>query len=74
MAEVKRSDLCTELIAAEAKERAKTRKAAGLPVEDESPAMAAIEDDASKRRNVLQEALELDKDMQIATQTLCSLH
>jgi protein CWC15 len=34
-----------------------------LPVEDESPAVAAIEDeDANKRRKVLQEALELDKD------------
>jgi hypothetical protein len=61
--EVKRSNLRTELLAAETEARAKKRKAAGLPVEDESPAVAAIEDeDANKRRKVLQEALELDKD------------
>jgi len=63
VAEVKRSDLRIELIAAEAEARAKKRKAAGLPVEDVTPAVAAIEDeDANKRRKVLQEALELDKD------------
>ena len=61
--EVKKSDLRTELLAAEAEARAKKRKAAGLPVEDGPPAVAAIEDeDANKRRKVLQEALELDKD------------
>ena len=74
VAEVKRSDLCTEPIAAEAKARAKTRKVAGLPVEDESPAVAAIEDDDASSGEMFYRALELDKDMQIATQTLCSLH
>ncbi|KAH9971774.1 Pre-mRNA-splicing factor Cwf15/Cwc15 [Russula compacta] len=62
--EVKRKDLRSELIAAEAEARAKKRKAAGLPVEDGPPVLAAIEgdDEANKRRKVLQEALEMDKD------------
>ena len=61
--EVKRSDLRAELIAAEAEARAKKRKAAGLPIEDEQPVVAAIEgEEANKRRKLLQEALELDKD------------
>jgi hypothetical protein len=61
--EVKRSDLRKELLAAEAEARAKKRKAAGLPVENEQPVVAAIEDEESnKRRKLLQEALELDKD------------
>ncbi|KAI9457533.1 Cwf15/Cwc15 cell cycle control protein [Russula earlei] len=61
--EVRRSDLRAELLAAEAEARAKKRKAAGLPVEDAQPAVAAIEDEeANKRRKVLQEALEMDKD------------
>jgi len=63
--EVKKSNLRAELLAAETEARAKKRKAAGLPVEDDSPAVpvAAIEDEeANKRRKVLQEALEMDKD------------
>jgi hypothetical protein len=61
--EVKRSDLRAELLAAEAEARAKKRKAAGLPVEEEQPVVAAIEgEEANKRRKLLQEALELDKD------------
>ncbi|KAI0253734.1 Pre-mRNA-splicing factor Cwf15/Cwc15 [Lactifluus subvellereus] len=61
--EVKKRDLRVELLAAEADARAKKRKAAGLPAEDEPRAPAAIEDEeASKRRKVLQEALEMDKD------------
>jgi protein CWC15 len=48
---------------AEGEARAKKRKAAGLPVEDQSPVVALIEDEeANKRRKVLQEALEMDKD------------
>ena len=65
MSEVKKTDLRGELIAAEAEARAKKRKAAGLPVEDESPVAPrlAIEDEeVKKRRKVLQEALEMDKD------------
>ena len=64
MAEVRKSNLRAELIAAEAEARAKKRKAAGLPVEDEPMVVvAAIEDEESnKRRKVLQEALEMDKD------------
>lgn len=64
MSEVKKSNLRAELLAAEAEARAKKRKAAGLPVEDEPPVvMAVIEDaEANKRRKVLQEALEMDKD------------
>jgi protein CWC15 len=61
--EVKRRDLRADLIAAEAEARAKKRKAAGLPVEDVQPALAALEDEeTNKRRKVLQEALEMDKD------------
>ncbi|KAH9994299.1 Pre-mRNA-splicing factor Cwf15/Cwc15 [Russula vinacea] len=64
VSEVKKSNLRAELLAAEAEARAKKRKAAGLPVEDEPPVVvAAIEDaEANKRRKVLQEALEMDKD------------
>jgi len=52
-----------ELLAAEAEARAKKRKAAGLPVEDAPPVVAAIEDEeANKRRKVLRDALEMDKD------------
>jgi len=61
--EVKKSNLRAELLAAEAAARAKKRKAAGLPAEDEPLAPAAIEDEeVTKRRKVLQEALEMDKD------------
>jgi len=61
--DVKKRDLRAELVAAEAESRAKKRKAAGLPVEDVQPALAASEDEESKkRRKVLQEALEMDKD------------
>lgn len=62
---MKKINLRAELIAAEAESRAKKRKAAGLPVEDVSPVVpvAAIEDgEANKRRKVLQDALEMDKD------------
>jgi len=65
VSEVKKIDLRGELLAAETEARAKKRKAAGLPVEDESPVVprAAIEDEeVKKRRKVLQEALEMDKD------------
>ena len=63
MDEVKKRDLRVELLAAEAESRAKKRKAAGLPVEDVQSAPAASEDEeAKKRRKVLQEALEMDKD------------
>ena len=64
MAEVRKRNLRAELLAAEAEARAKKRKAAGLPVEDEPMVVvAAIEDEESnKRRKVLQEALEMDKD------------
>jgi Cwf15/Cwc15 cell cycle control protein len=65
VSEVKKTNLRAELLAAEAEARAKKRKAAGLPVEDESSAVpvALIEDEETKkRRKVLQEALEMDKD------------
>jgi protein CWC15 len=65
VSEVKKTNLRAELLAAEAESRAKKRKAAGLPVEDVSSAVpvAAIEDEESKkRRKVLQDALEMDKD------------
>ncbi|KAH9044252.1 Cwf15/Cwc15 cell cycle control protein [Lactarius hengduanensis] len=58
--EVKKRDLHADLLAAEAEARAKKRKAAGLPVED-AP-VASGDEEANKRRKVLQEALEMDKD------------
>ncbi|PPQ64550.1 hypothetical protein CVT24_008452 [Panaeolus cyanescens] len=58
--EVKKRDLRAELLAAEAEARNRKRKAEGLPplVED-APAQ---DEEANKRRKLLQEALELDKD------------
>ncbi|KAI5119822.1 hypothetical protein M0805_004757 [Coniferiporia weirii] len=65
--EVVKRDLRAELLAAEHAARDKKRKAEGKPpLEDfEAPtsAIAAIEDDeANKRRKLLQDALELDRD------------
>ncbi|TFK44972.1 Pre-mRNA-splicing factor Cwf15/Cwc15 [Crucibulum laeve] len=60
-AEVKRKDLRAELLAAEQEARNKKRKAEGkapLTVEDGS----AGDEEANKRRKLLQQALELDKD------------
>ncbi|KAF5365984.1 hypothetical protein D9758_006679 [Tetrapyrgos nigripes] len=60
--EVKKRDLRAELLAAEQEARNKKRKAEGKPIE-ETPAQAAVDDDeANKRRKLLQDALELDKD------------
>jgi protein CWC15 len=58
--EVKKLDLRAELLAAEAEARNRKRKAEGLPplVED----APAPDEEANKRRKLLQEALELDKD------------
>ncbi|KAF9047488.1 Pre-mRNA-splicing factor Cwf15/Cwc15 [Panaeolus papilionaceus] len=58
--EVKKRDLRAELLAAEAEARNKKRKAQGLPplVED-APAQ---DEESNKRRKLLQEALEMDKD------------
>lgn len=59
-AEVKKRDLRAELLAAEQEARNKKRKAEGkppLPVEG-GPA----DDEANKRRKLLQDAIDLDKD------------
>jgi len=74
-ADVKKRDLRAELLAAEAEARNKKRKAEGKPLLEEDVRMAApieeapkeatpaVEDDeANKRRKLLQEALEMDKD------------
>ncbi|OCH89432.1 Cwf15/Cwc15 cell cycle control protein [Obba rivulosa] len=63
-AEVAKRDLRAELLAAEAEARDKKRKAEGKPpLAVESGAAAQMQDDESnKRRKLLQEALELDKD------------
>lgn len=66
-AEVAKRDLRAELLAAEAEARNKKRKAEGkppLPLEDSSTDTnaAPADDEANKRRKLLQEALELDKD------------
>jgi protein CWC15 len=71
---VKKRDLRTELLAAEADARNKKRKAEGKPPLEDSAPRGLIEsakptngdvgeeDEASKRRKLLQEALEMDKD------------
>ncbi|KAN0097903.1 Pre-mRNA-splicing factor Cwf15/Cwc15 [Tylopilus felleus] len=63
--EVARRDLRAELVSAEEEARNKKRKAEGRPLMGAITAAAngAVEDeDAIKRRKLLQEALELDKD------------
>jgi protein CWC15 len=68
-AEVKKRDLRAELLAAEAEAKNKKRKAEGKPpLEEDAPRQmieagpAAEDDEANKRRKLLQEALEMDKD------------
>ena len=53
-----------ELLAAEQEARNKKRKAEGLPPLEDSPSIAPapLDEEANKRRKLLQEALELDKD------------
>jgi protein CWC15 len=58
--EVKKRDLRAELLIAEQEAKNKKRKAEGkapLPVDD-----GQVDDEANKRRKLLQQALELDKD------------
>jgi protein CWC15 len=53
--------LKAELIAAEAEARDKKRKAQGLPVENLTPLIEnGVEDEASKRRRLIQEAIAAD--------------
>ncbi|KAI0789630.1 Pre-mRNA-splicing factor Cwf15/Cwc15 [Abortiporus biennis] len=66
-AEVAKKDLRAELLAAEEEARNKKRKAEGkppLPLENgnASGAITSGDDEANKRRKLLQEALEMDKD------------
>lgn len=64
-AEVSKRDLRAELLAAEQEARNKKRKAEGKPVlevENASISEPVQDDEASKRRKLLQDALELDKD------------
>ena len=64
MDEVKKRDLRAELLAAEQEARNKKRKAEGkppLPVENGS-STAEVDEEANKRRKLLQDALEMDKD------------
>ncbi|KAE9386245.1 Cwf15/Cwc15 cell cycle control protein [Gymnopus androsaceus JB14] len=59
--EVQKRDLRADLLAAEQEARNKKRKAEGKPLEvEESPVIA--DDEANKRRKMLQDAIELDKD------------
>lgn len=52
-----------ELLAAEHEARNKKRKAEGLPPLEDLPSNAPpLDEETSKRRKLLQEALELDKD------------
>jgi protein CWC15 len=62
--EIKKRDLRAELLAAEQEARNKKRKAEGLPPLEDSPVNASLplDEEASKRRKLLQEAIELDKD------------
>ncbi|KAI0774859.1 Pre-mRNA-splicing factor Cwf15/Cwc15 [Trametes elegans] len=65
-AEVAKRDLRAELLAAEAEARERKRKADGKPAPalEDAPAKpgAGADDESNKRRKLLQEALELDKD------------
>jgi len=63
-AEVAKRDLRAELLAAEQEAREKKRKAEGKPPLAVDPGSGAQpqEDEANKRRKLLQDALELDKD------------
>jgi len=61
--EVKKRDLRAELLAAEQDAKNKKRKAEGKPplgIEDATS--VPVDDETNKRRKLLQEALELDKD------------
>ncbi|KAG6856753.1 hypothetical protein H0H87_001097 [Tephrocybe sp. NHM501043] len=58
-AEVKKRDLRAELLAAEQEAKNKKRKAEGKPP---LPVEGAEDEEANKRRKLLQEALDLDKD------------
>lgn len=59
-AEVKKRDLRADLLAAEQEARNKKRKAEGKPpLEVEGP---PADEEANKRRKLLQDALQLDKD------------
>ncbi|KAG8966893.1 hypothetical protein FRC03_011078 [Tulasnella sp. 419] len=68
--EVSKRDLRAELLAAEAEAREKKRKAEGKPAAETPAAVVdvvmdgsgASDNEASKRRKLLQEALEMDKD------------
>ncbi|KAJ3773519.1 Cwf15/Cwc15 cell cycle control protein [Lentinula raphanica] len=60
-AEVEKRDLRAELLAAEQEARNKKRKAEGKPLEvEDKPPLA--DEEANKRRKMLQDALEMDKD------------
>lgn len=64
MGDVSRRDLRAELLIAEEEARNKKRKAEGkppLPITNGN-ALEGTEDESSKRRKLLQDALELDKD------------
>lgn len=60
-AEVKKRDLRAELLAAEQEARDRKRKAEGKPPLAVESGVAG-DDEANKRRKLLQEALEMDKD------------
>lgn len=61
--EVKTRDLRAELLAAEHEAKNKKRKAEGKPpLAVEDSAAPVVDEEANKRRKLLQEALELDKD------------
>ncbi|KAJ4471524.1 Cwf15/Cwc15 cell cycle control protein [Lentinula aciculospora] len=59
--EVHKRDLRAELLAAEQEARNKKRKAEGKPLEVEETPMIT-DDEANKRRKMLQDAIEMDKD------------
>ena len=62
-AEVSKRDLRAELLAAEAEAREKKRKAEGKPALTlENGNTTSADDEVNKRRKLLQEALEMDKD------------
>ena len=60
--EVKKRDLRAELLAAEQDAKNKKRKAEGKPPLGVEDVPVPVDDESNKRRKLLQEALELDKD------------
>ncbi|KAF9075500.1 Pre-mRNA-splicing factor Cwf15/Cwc15, partial [Rhodocollybia butyracea] len=60
--EVQKRDLRADLLAAEQEARNKKRKAEGKPLEAVEEKLAIVDDETNKRRKMLQDAIDMDKD------------